>query len=162
LLEGIDTTEEACKELIEKYWRIYQQVPLFRQFLYAKCRQCGFVKNIIGRPLLIEGINSEDFGQRKQAERRAINNLIQSSAADLLKQHMIHAAESCILRELKCFMLMQVHDELIFEVPTRNVEPALAEVKRIMETDPLNAIIPLPIRFPCSIGFGPDWKTAKG
>jgi len=161
ILEGVFIEKEEAIDIIDKYWNIYYGVPIYREQLYESCRERGFIKNICGRPFRIRNISSEVFRERKAAERQCINTQIQSSAADWLKHAMILCDASKELKSMKCRMLMQIHDELIFEVPAKYANEAAKVVQRLMETPPPNLTRKLVIPLLVSVGIGDSWATAK-
>lgn len=162
ILEGIDSTPEDCEDIKTRYFQIYDGVPIYREWLYDKTREKGYVRNICGRPFIIPNIGSDHFGLRMKAQRQCINTQIQSSGADVIKYAMLAAYRNKRLRELGFYMLLQIHDELMFEGPEENLEEALPIVKQIMEARPPRCIVDMPIELTASVSSGPSWQEAKG
>ena len=99
-----------------------------------------FVKTAFGRKLHLKEMNSKNGAQRAFAERQAINAPIQGSAADIIKRAMIAMPEALAKKKLDAKMLLQVHDELIFEVPEAQAEDTIETVRKVMEKAPLPAL----------------------
>ena len=99
----------------------------------------GFVKTLLGRKCLVEDINSKNAATRSFMERAAINAPIQGSAADIIKRAMIILSNNKKLKELDTKMLLQVHDELIFETKEENCEESMEIIRKEME----NAHLPI-------------------
>ena len=100
-----------------------------------ECRKQGYVSTLFGRRREIRGIRSESAGrQRNLAERMAINTVIQGSAADLMKQSMINIARRIEKESFESKMLLQIHDELVFEVPPQELEALKTSVREEMES----------------------------
>jgi DNA polymerase-1 len=103
-------------------------------------RTHGFVETLFGRRIHIREINSKVPGFRAGAERAAINAPIQGTAADVIRRAMVRMPDALAEAKLKTTMLLQVHDELIFETPDKEVEKASKLIKTIMEKAPLPAV----------------------
>ena len=118
-----------------------------------------YVETIFGRRCNIKGINDKNFAVRGFAERQAINAPIQGSAADIIKLAMIEIYKKINLNEIKAKMLLQVHDELVFEVEEIYQDIVITKVKEIMETTHLKFKIfsvPLTVDY----GVGKNWGQA--
>ena len=116
----------------------------------------NFVSTIFGRRCNIKGINDKNFNVRGFAERQAINAPIQGSAADIIKLAMIEIHNKIELKQIKAKLLLQVHDELIFEVNKNEIDNVVQSIKTIMETTHLQFIdftVPLIVDY----GFGNTW-----
>ena len=127
------------------------------QIDFAKTQK--FVETIFGRRCNIKGINDKNFAVRGFAERQAINAPIQGSAADIIKLAMIEIYKKINLNEIKAKMLLQVHDELVFEVEEIYQDIVINQVKEIMETTHLkfkNFSVPLTVDY----GVGKNWGQA--
>jgi DNA polymerase-1 len=154
-------TYETCpeaEELIEKYFSIYPKVYEFIEETHYLCQEQLYVQTIVGRHRRLPDILSKEKGLAMQAQRQSVNSIIQGSAADIAIQAMINCETSPVLRELGVRMLMQIHDELVFECPD---EPELlveakAEVRRCMEN-------PFPMQVPILISMDSarSWGHAK-
>ena len=125
----------------------------------SDCRKHGFVKTIFGRKCFVVGINDKNPARRKFSERAAINAPIQGSAADIIKRAMIKINKDLAESNFKSKMLLQVHDELVFETPVNEVKEISEFLKNIMECcnrPALELKIPLVV----DIGYGDNWDEA--
>lgn len=119
-------------------------------------KEQGYVSSIYGRRRYLPSINDRNYNVRSRAEREAINMPIQGTASDIVKIAMLKV-EAALKREgLKTQMIMQVHDELLFESPDAEVEKALEIIKREME-----AAVELDVPLTVEIAAGKNWMTAK-
>ena len=119
----------------------------------------GFVETLFGRRCHMPGINDKNPARRSFMERAAINAPLQGTAADIIKRAMIRVPPALKERGLKAKMLLQVHDELIFEVPVKEVEETSALVREIMQQAHLPARqIAVPLI--CEAGVGDNWAEA--
>ncbi len=118
-------------------------------------RNQGYVETLFKRRRYLEGIRSKNFNQRSFAERTAMNTPIQGSAADIIKVAMIKMQETLEKEELKARMLLQVHDELILEVPQEEVEKTRNLLKSIMEKA-THLDVPLIV----DVGIAASWADA--
>ncbi|MCZ6815431.1 MAG: DNA polymerase I [Planctomycetota bacterium] len=145
-----------ARVFIERYFARY---PLIRGFL-DKCishaRRHGYVKTILGRRRTIREINSRNRTARSAAERFAVNTVVQGSAADMIKRAMINIAARIRKERRPSRMLIQVHDELVFEVP----ENAVAE-ESSMIIEEMSRAIPLDVPVKVDAAWGPNWLDMK-
>jgi DNA polymerase-1 len=151
---GMSTAE--AKEFIEAY---FQRFPGVRRYLdeqMEKARQTGYVETLTGRRRYIPEINARNFNVRSFGERAATNAPIQGTAADLIKIAMLRIQQDLDARTDGTKMLLQVHDELLFEVPADNVEEVQALVRDRMENA---AHLDVPLRV--ESGVGGSWLEAK-
>jgi DNA polymerase-1 len=124
-------------EYIKKY---FQRFPGIRDYMEATkqfARDKGYVETLFGRRVHIREINSKVPGMRGGAERAAINAPIQGTAADIIRRAMIRVPEALAKKKLKAKMLLQVHDELVFEVPDGETDKLIATVRGVMEKSTL-------------------------
>jgi len=159
LAKQLDITNSEAKNYIQEYFIKYPKIKEYmdRQIDFAKTQ--NFVETIFGRRCNIKGINDKNFAVRGFAERQAINAPIQGSAADIIKLAMIEIYKKINLNEIKVKMLLQVHDELVFEVDEINQEIVINQIKEIMETTHLkfkNFSVPLTVEY----GVGKNWGEA--
>ncbi len=133
LANRLDKDVEEAEKLMSKYFSIYSQVKPWEQKQLLKAKQNNFVRTLIGRKIYINGLDSEDKKIRNSAERRAVNAVVQGSAADIIKGAMVALGKSKELSNLGAKMIIQVHDELVFECPENNVNEATDIIKSIME-----------------------------
>jgi DNA polymerase-1 len=145
-----------AKEFIDQY---FQRFPGVRRYLdeqMEKARQTGYVETLTGRRRYIPEINARNFNVRSFGERAATNAPIQGTAADLIKIAMIRIQQDLDARTDGTKMLLQVHDELLFEVPAANVPEVQALVRDRMESA---AVLDVPLRV--EGGVGTNWLEAK-
>ncbi|MDO8136742.1 MAG: DNA polymerase I [Candidatus Brocadiales bacterium] len=156
LSRTVDITLETAREFIETYFRLFQGVKAFREEAIQEARKKGSVTTILGRKRPIPGINSQNKQKRAMAERVAINTIIQGSAADLIKVAMNRV--SCRLKEMasQTKMLIQIHDELLFELP----EAELATTGKAVEEEMTQA---LKLRVPIKVNqkVGRNWMEVE-
>ena len=148
---GIETSE--AKQFITNYFEKYKGVRAFIDKTLEEARRDLKVKTLHGRIRPIPDINSKNANQRGFAERTAVNTPLQGTAADLIKVAMIRIDKALRERELKSRMTLQVHDELVFEVPEKEVETMQSLVREHMEKVEALAV-PLLVE----MGLGPNWR----
>ena len=120
------------------------------------CRKNQYVETIFGRKCNILGINDKNFSVRGFSERQSINAPIQGTAADIIKIAMIEIHKNILAKKLNAKMLLQVHDELIFEINEKDISDSTIIIKEIMENSHLqykNFIVPLTVEY----GIGNTW-----
>ena len=150
---GIDREDAA--EFIENYFAVLPRVREYIDGIMDEARRNGFVTTIMSRRRYIPDINNGNIGVRRFAERAAVNTPIQGSAADLIKMAMIKIDTKIADLKLRSVMILQVHDELVFEVPHDEIERMKSIVKEAMETAcPLKAPIVADVR------TGQNWLEA--
>lgn len=130
---GLGISHEEAREYIEKYFNLHHGIKRYIDETIEKAREQGYVETLFGRKRPIAEINSSVFNVRATAERMAINMPVQGTAADLIKQAMIKISDKLQVTSDKAKMLLQVHDELVFEVPKEEVKKVGKLVKDIME-----------------------------
>lgn len=144
-----------AKSYIEAYFEKYPGVRDYMEEKKESARTDGFVTTIFGRKVHVPGINDKNPARRNFMERAAINAPLQGAAADIIKRAMIRMPRALSRAKLKAKMLLQVHDELIFEVPEKELKKTAALVTRTME-DAAHLSVPLV----CETGFGSSWDEA--
>ncbi|HUW56606.1 MAG TPA: DNA polymerase I [Planctomycetota bacterium] len=151
------TVGEAAK-FIEAYYGKYRSIERFFEETLKTCQANGYVSTMLGRRRYLQGIKNTDGANRSrnQAERMAINTVCQGSAADLIKKAMIHIHRHIRERRLDTKLILQIHDELLFEVP----EKELDTVKR-MVTEDMSTAIPLDVPLVVNLATGKNWREAK-
>ena len=150
---GLSRTE--AKQMIDSYYENYPKLKIFMTEQVEKARKNGFVETILGRKRHLKDINSNNFVVRGHAERNAVNAPIQGSAADIIKVAMIDIDRALSEGGFKTKMLLQVHDELLFEVPEEEIEPIKALIKEKMESA-VKTKVPLIVE----VGVGNNWLEA--
>jgi DNA polymerase-1 len=148
---GIPQAE--ARAYIERYFARYQGVKAFIEKTLEQTRKGGQVRTMFGRVRPIPDIESRNPNQRGFAERTAINTPLQGTAADLIKLAMISIDRQLSDRKLKTRMLLQVHDELLFEVPTAET----AEVEKLVRTE-MEGVVKLNVPLVADVAIGPNWR----
>jgi DNA polymerase-1 len=148
---GIPQAE--ARAYIDRYFDRYQGVRAFIESTLEQVRRDGFVRTLFGRMRPIPDMESRNQNQRGFAERTAINTPLQGTAADMIKLAMIAIDRQLTERKLKTRMILQVHDELIFEVPAEEKEEVAALVREGME-----GVVKLRVPMVADLGFGPNWR----
>jgi DNA polymerase-1 len=141
--------------LIEAYYTTYPKLKSYIQEQIESARENGFVQTILGRRRYLKDINSANAIVRGAAERNAVNAPIQGSAADIIKIAMINIHKRLIAENWKSKMLLQVHDELVFDVHNSELEKIQPMIKHEME----QAVV-LSVPLEVEIGIGKDWLEA--
>lgn len=156
LSQNLGITRKEAGQFIEKYLHTYPGVQEYMHDIVRDAKEKGFVSTLLQRRRYIPEITSRNFNVRSFAERTAMNTPIQGSAADIIKKAMIDMAERLEKEELKTRLLLQVHDELIFEAPREELEILKQIVPEVME----NAI-ELKVPLKVDVAYGPTWFDAK-
>ncbi len=151
---GIEKTEAA--EFIDAYFARYPRVEEFLAKVLAECRQEGYVRTILGRRRAIHGVRSDVQRQRNLPERTAINTVVQGSAADIIKLAMIHLHPALQAESIAAVMLLQIHDELVFEVADHDLQ-RLAD----LVTKEMPSVIRLNVPLKVDISAGSSWATLQ-
>jgi len=151
---GIDTSE--AKHFIDAYFEKYSGVRKFIDNTLEQARREQKVRTLFGRIRPIPDINSKNFQLRGFAERTAVNTPLQGTAADLIKLAMIRIDAAIMEREMKSRMTLQVHDELVFEVPEGEVDIMKSLVREHMEQ-----VHPLSVPLLVEMGVGPNWRDLE-
>ncbi len=154
---GISKQEAAA--YIEAYFQRYPGIRDYMERTKEFAKRNGFVMTPFGRRIHITGFASGQPGMRGFAERQAINAPLQGGAADIIKRAMIRIPEALAKKKLKARMLLQVHDELLFEAPEAEVEATIAALKPVMEKAALPAVA-LSVPLVVDAGFGSNWAEA--
>jgi DNA polymerase-1 len=142
-----------ARAYIERYFVRYQGVKAFIEKTLEQTRREGQVRTLFGRVRPIPDIESRNPNQRGFAERSAVNTPLQGTAADLIKLAMIAVDRQLAERKLKTRMLLQVHDELLFEVPTEETAEVEALVRTAME-----GVVEFSVPLVADLAFGPNWR----
>jgi len=142
-----------AKAYIERYFARYEGVHAFIEKTLAETRKTGSVRTLFGRIRPIPDIESRNPNQRGFAERTAINTPLQGTAADLIKLAMISIDRKLTERNLKSRMVLQVHDELLFEVPASEAD----EIEQLVRAE-MEGVIKLSVPLVADIAFGANWR----
>jgi DNA polymerase-1 len=155
LSKYLSCTPAEAADYIRAYFERYPEVRVYMDRCRAFARQHGFVKTLFGRRCHVPGIHEKNPARRGFAERQAINAPLQGSAADIIKRAMIRVPDALAAAKLDAAMLLQVHDELLFEVPEAQLDETAAVVRRVME-DAVTLTVPLV----AEAGSGVTWAEA--
>ena len=150
-------TQDEAKAFIRQYFERFAGVRAWLDRTIAEARQKGYVETLFGRRRYIPELKDRNFNMRAFGERTATNSPLQGSAADLIKVAMIHLHAALRTERLQSRLLLQVHDELVLEVPEAEAAHAMELVKRHME-NAATLTVPLVV----SVGVGSNWVDAKG
>ncbi|WP_341760486.1 DNA polymerase I [Candidatus Endowatersipora endosymbiont of Watersipora subatra] len=137
LANNLNISYSEASDYIKMYFKRFPGIQAYIEDTKSFCREHGYVENIFGRRIHYPEIQSSNAHIRTLNERAAINAPIQSSAADIIRRAMVKMETALISKNLKAEMLLQVHDELIFEVPNLEVESTIKVVCSIMENAPM-------------------------
>ncbi|MFH1035892.1 MAG: DNA polymerase I [Pseudomonadota bacterium] len=151
--QGISRGE--AQEIIEKYLGRYRGIATFQQECLSQAREYGYVNTLLGRRRFLPAINASDRLAREGAERMALNTPIQGTAADIIKLAMLKVDQMMVAEYPESLMILQVHDELVFECPTGQVKPFAGRVKEVME-----GVIKLKVKLVVDVGMGKSWAEA--
>ena len=158
LSQNLGITQAEAKKYIDAYFDRYAGVKAFLDRTIAQARERGYTATILGRRRPIPEITSTDPVQRGFGERMAVNSPIQGSAADLIKLAMIHVHRRLRDELPRTKMILQVHDELVFETPEDEVERAKQLVKSEMEAAGTHLGLSVPLKV--DLGLGSNWRAA--
>jgi DNA polymerase-1 len=155
LAQRLGIEYDVAKRYIEAYFDQYPGIRDYMERAKEEARQHGYVTTLFGRLCATPEIRSGNPARRGYAERAAINAPIQGSAADIMRRAMVRAAQALDRSNLGARMLLQVHDELVFEVPQDEIEPTAELVSKVM-SQAAHLDVPLVV----DIGHCADWDAA--
>lgn len=156
LSQNLHITRKEAAAFIEQYFEVFQGVRRYMDEIVKSAKQDGFVSTLLHRRRYLPDIHASNYNVRSFAERTAMNTPIQGTAADIIKLAMVQVAERLKAEGLRSRMLLQVHDELVFEVAPDELETMKTLVPEVME----NAIeLDVPLR--ADVSYGSDWYEAK-
>ena len=153
--QQLGMTRKQAKEMIDRYFTAYAGVRKWLDKTIAAAHQEGFVQTLLGRVRHIPELASNNFTDRAYGERVAANTPIQGSAADICKLAMLEIHRRIQAEQLAARMILQIHDELLFEAPPDEVDPLITLVRESMER-PCELNVPLKV----DIGQGRSWAEA--
>ena len=156
LSQRVGISRAEAKQVIADYFATYKGIREYMDRTPLEAREKGYIASLFGRRRYFPSISDRNFAVRSRAEREAINMPIQGTASDIVKIAMIRVANALKKEKLETKMIMQVHDELLFEAPESEVAAAKILIKREMEAA---ATLDMPIIV--EIGVGDDWMNAK-
>ena len=155
LSQRLKVPRKEAADLIETYFKLYPKVKDFMEKAIEKAREAGYAETVLGRRRTLRDINSRNATARQAAERDAINTPIQGSAADLIKIAMVRTDRALKEAGLRAKMVLQIHDELVFDCPKSEAERVKEIVRREMTTA-YDFGVPLEV----GIGEGANWLDA--
>jgi len=156
LAAALGIPRNEAERYIKSYFARYAGVKTFIERTIAEVREKGYAETLYGRRRPIPDITSKNPNVRSFAERTAVNTPLQGTAADLIKVAMIRIFDEMRAAGMESKMILQVHDELVFEAPVSEVEPLRALVKRLME-----GVRELEVPLVVEVGEGNNWRDAK-
>jgi len=156
LASRVGLTRTEAKKVIEDYYDTYKGIKTYMDETPLVAREKGYVTSLFGRRRYLHSINDRNYSVRSRAEREAINMPIQGTASDIVKIAMLRVEKALRAEKLETRMIMQVHDELLFEAPDDELDRARELLKREMEPA-AELSVPLTV----DIGVGKNWMTAK-
>jgi DNA polymerase-1 len=155
LAGNLNIERDAAKNYIDRYFERFAGVKRYMDETRVMAKEKGFVETVFGRRLWLPEINSPNGPRRQGAERAAINAPMQGTAADLIKMSMIAVQDWIEKEKLATRMVMQVHDELVLEVPEAELELAKKMVPELM-----SKVATLDVPLEAEVGVGPNWDKA--
>jgi len=155
LAKALSIDNTAAKNYITRYFERFAGVKRYMDETREQAKAMGYVETVFGRRLMLPEINSPNGPRRAGAERAAINAPMQGTAADLIKLSMVAVQQALDAQRKQTKVIMQVHDELVFEVPQDEIEWVRVEVPRIMA-----AVAELKVPLLAEVGVGPNWEQA--
>jgi DNA polymerase-1 len=155
LAQRLKITRKEAADLIDTYFKLYPAVRKYMDDAVAKAREKGYAETLAGRRRTLRDINSRNATARQAAERDAVNTPVQGTAADLIKLAMVRVDRAIKAAGLKAKMVLQIHDELLFDVPVDEVERVKEIAVREMSTA-MDVGVPLEV----SVGVGRNWLEA--
>lgn len=156
LSQNLNIARKDAAQFIENYFAKFSGVKHWMEEIVEQARQDGYVKTRLGRIRSLPDINASNFNVRSFAERTAMNTPIQGTAADIIKKAMVNIKRVLQEEQQSARMLLQVHDELIFEVPEAEIDALSQLVRREME-----GVITLKVPLKADINIGDTWYEAK-
>ncbi|WP_300113594.1 DNA polymerase I [Sphingobium sp.] len=156
----LEISADEAQDMISRYYERFPGISIYINETIEKARERGYTETLFGRKTWFPRIKASIQHERQGAERAAINAPIQGTSADIIKRAMVRMGPALEAAGLSGFrMLLQVHDELVFEVPEGDVDAASAVIRRVMETA-AEPIVTLSVPLGVEIGTGPSWGAA--
>jgi len=155
LSRSLGISQSEAKQMIERYFGRYAGVKRFIEETTALAREKGFVQTLFGRKRWIPEVSSQNKTVRQQGERLAVNTVIQGTAADIIKKSMVDIHRELRRNYPEAMLILQVHDELIFEVPEEICRDVGEMVKKLMEQ-----VSSLRVPLQVDVGYGSNWAEA--
>lgn len=155
LAKQLGITPAEANEFIRRYLAKFSEIQNYMEAKKEEARKNGYVKTLHGRKIVIPNIHNKMQGLRQGAERQAINAPLQGTAADIMKKAMARMPHALAAASLRARMLLQVHDELVFEVPEDELDKTIEVVRHVMEH---TAEVGVPLE--AEAGFADNWSDA--
>jgi DNA polymerase-1 len=156
LAKELETSPGEAQKFIDRYFSDHKKVKEYLDQVVESAKEKGYVETIFGRQRQIPELRSSDNNTFQAGRRMALNTPIQGSAADIIKLAMINIYREIKQQKLKTKMILQVHDELVFEVPLEEKEVVEALVKEKMEK-----VCALTVPLKVNLGWGTNWAEVK-
>ena len=155
LSQNLDIPRSEAKEIIDAYFDEFKNVKLYMERSIKEAKEKKQVETLLGRRRFLRDIDSRNYTVRGFAERNAINSPIQGTAADIIKLAMIEISKWMKDNNVKSKMIMQVHDELVFDVDSSEIDLLSLNIKKIMES-----VIKIKVPLLVDVGYGKTWLEA--
>jgi len=155
LARQLKITKTEAKQLMSDYFERFGGVKTYLDEVVQRAKQVGYTETVYGRRRPFSDLNSKIFQVRENARRAALNAPIQGTAADIMKLAMIEADRQISLRGLSSRLLLQVHDELVFEVA-----PGELEQVKLLAVESMKSVAKLSVPVEVHVGVGPNWELA--
>jgi DNA polymerase I len=152
LAKQMGTPQRVASEFIQRYFARHTRVKAYQEETVEAGRERGWVTTLLGRRRRLPNLKSANRLLRQEAERAAINTPLQGTAADIIKEAMLEVEAALTAAGLGARMLLQIHDELLFEVPESEMAATAGMVRRVME-----AVVPLKVPLEVDLRVGPTW-----
>ncbi len=155
LAQQLGIASAEARETIDAYFQRHRGVRRFLDETVENARQSGFVTTLLGRRRYLRDLGSRNRALRAAAERMAVNSVIQGTAADLIKKAMVEVDAALLEAGSRARMILQVHDELVFEVPEAEVDDCRSRVRERMQ-----GVLALRVPLVVDVGVGKNWREA--
>jgi len=156
LAESLKISRAEGQEMIDRYYAAYPRVRTYLDETVSEAHKLGFATTLFGRKRRIPELASSNFNLRSFGERTAMNHPMQGTAADIMKLAMIEVDRRLRAEQFRSRMVLQVHDELVFESPANEVERLSA-----MASDAMSGVAQLAVPLDVSVASGENWAKAK-
>ncbi|ANE48364.1 DNA polymerase I [Paenibacillus swuensis] len=156
LSQNLHITRKEAGQFIEQYFAVFQGVRKYMDDVVKQAREDGYVTTLLERRRYLPEIKASNFNLRSFAERTAMNTPIQGTAADIIKLAMVRVAARMKAENLRSRMLLQVHDELVFEVP-----PEELELMKKLVPEEMEQALELSVPLKADVSYGDNWQEAK-
>ena len=156
LSENLNITQKEAKKYIDHYLETYSGINQYMEDTVKDAKFHGYATTLFNRRRYIPELSQKNYALRQFGERTAMNAPIQGTAADIIKKAMIDVANAMKEKQVKSRLLLQVHDELIFEVPQEELDLMIELVTKTMED-----VVKLQVPLKADYSYGPTWYDAK-